>query len=206
MLMSPPPSGEPQGGFERAERRVTTFLVGKLVCAGSNEHLCRVRNLSESGMLIETHKPLGFGSWVDVELRCGQRLQGTVAWAGTGRAGVQFVARIDVDKVLADAKLQAVQGEANQPRAPRFKVSCPAQISSNGRYIDVMLENVSQSGACLQLPRPPKQGTHVILAVPGLPSRHCTSRWTEQDRVGLSFSDVIPYHELAAWLEHVTAG
>jgi hypothetical protein len=202
---APPITTEPPAGIERIERRVTTLLVAKLSCAGSNEHLCRVRNISESGMMIETHKPLGFASWVSVELRSGERLEGTVAWAGTGRAGVQFVQRVDVDRILADAKLIA-SGErrdnGNAPRPPRFEVDCPARISINGRYIDVTVENVSQCGARLRLPRPTRQDEQMIVAIPGLPSRRAITRWVTEEQAGVSFNDVIPYHELAAWLEH----
>lgn len=193
---------------ERAERIVTTLLIGKLLCANAPEHLCRIRNISMTGMLIETHRPLGFGSWVAVELRSGEKLQGTVAWNGTGRAGVQFIAPIDVDRILAEAKQSAPPARlrtVQQPRAPRFEVQCPASISSNGRYIDVMLENVSQSGARISMSRPPKRDTEVILSIPGLPTRRCTTRWSDEHAAGLLFLEVIPYFELDAWLEHIEA-
>nr|WP_246352322.1 PilZ domain-containing protein [Sphingomonas xinjiangensis] len=201
-------AGDCPATVERAERIVTTLLIGKLLSANGPDQLCRIRNISATGMLIETHRPLGFGSWLAVELRSGEKLQGTVAWSGTGRAGVQFLTPIQVDRILAEAKqsaaptrLRAVQ----QPRAPRFDVQCPASISSNGRYIDVMLENVSQSGACVSMSRPPKRDTEVILSIPGLPSRRCTTRWSDDKAAGLLFLEVIPYHELDAWLEHVDA-
>ena len=194
---------------ERAERIVTTLLIGKLLCANSPEHLCRVRNISMTGMLIETHRPLGFGTWVAVELRSGEKLQGTVAWCGTGRAGVQFVTPIDVDRILAEAKQSAAPSarlrSVPQPRAPRFDVQCPASISSNGRYIDVMVENVSQSGACVTMGRPPKRDIEVILSIPGLPSRRCTTRWSDEKAAGLLFLEVIPFHKLDAWLDHIEA-
>jgi len=53
---------------DRAPRTVTTLLVGKLRCSGMIEHLCRVRNVSVTGMMIETHYTLGYGNWVTVEL------------------------------------------------------------------------------------------------------------------------------------------
>lgn len=202
------PAADQAAPVERAERIITTLLIGKLLAAKGPEHLCRIRNISTTGMLIETHRPLGFGAWVAVELRSGERLQGTVAWSGTGRAGVQFVTPIEVDRILAEAKqsaaptrLRAVQ----QPRAPRFDVQCPASISSNGRYIDVTLENVSQSGARVTMGRPPKRDTEVILSIPGLPSRRCTTRWSDDKAAGLLFLEVIPFHELDAWLDHVEA-
>jgi hypothetical protein len=189
---------------DRAPRTVTTLLVGKLLCRGTVEHLCRVRNISMSGMMLETHHALGYGSWAAVELRSGDRLQGSVVWTSEGRAGVEFAQPIDVDYILAQAKAGPEGFCGPAPRAPRFDVSCDARISCFGRYIDVTLENISQSGARITLPRPPKADTEVILSVPGLPSRRCTTRWASDDKAGLVFIEPIAYNDLAPWLEHCT--
>jgi len=187
---------------DRAPRTVTTLLVGKLRSRGAVEHLCRVRNISMSGMMLETHHPLGYGSWVTVELRSGDRLQGTVVWSSEGRAGVEFAQPIEVDYILAQAKAGLDRFCGPAPRAPRFDVECEARISCFGRYIDVMLENISQSGARIVLPKPPREDTEVILSVPGLPTRRCTTRWSREDKAGLIFLEPISYNDLAPWLEH----
>lgn len=187
---------------DRAPRTVTTLLVGKLLCRGTVEHLCRVRNISMTGMMLETHHTLSYGSWVAVELRSGDRLQGSVVWSSEGRAGVEFGAPIDVDHILAQAKATPERFGANAPRAPRFDVECAARISCFGRHIDVALENISQSGARICLPKPPKPDTEVILSVPGLPSRRCTTRWASEEKAGLVFLEPISYNDLAPWLEH----
>ncbi|NIJ20797.1 hypothetical protein FHS95_002489 [Sphingomonas naasensis] len=187
---------------DRAPRTVTTLLVGKLRSRGAVETLCRVRNISMTGMMLETHHTLGYGSWVAVELRSGDRLQGSVVWSSEGRAGVEFAQPIDVDYILAQAKAGLDRFCGPAPRAPRFDVECAARISCFGRYIDVTLENISQSGARIVLPKPPREDTEVILSVPGLPTRRCTTRWAREDKAGLIFLEPISYHDLAPWLEH----
>lgn len=187
---------------DRAPRTVTTLLVGKLRSRGAVEHLCRVRNISMTGMMLETHYPLGYGSWVTVELRSGDRLQGSVVWSSEGRAGVEFAQPIEVDYILAQAKAGLDRFCGPAPRAPRFDVECEARISVFGRYIDVTLENISQSGARIVLPKPPREDTEVILSVPGLPTRRCTTRWSREDKAGLIFLEPISYNDLAPWLEH----
>jgi hypothetical protein len=191
--------------LDREPRTVTTLLVGKLRCKGTVEHLCRIRNISATGMMIETHHPVGYANWVTVELRGGDWLQGNVVWSTQGRAGVEFASPIDVDTILANAKAGMARPRGVAPRAPRFDVECAARINSFGRYIDVTLINVSQSGARLRMPKPPRPDTEVILSVPGLPTRRCTTRWAREDMAGFVFLEVIPYHELAAWLEHSSA-
>lgn len=188
----------------RAPRTVTTLLVGKLLCRGTVEHLCRIRNISMTGMMLETHHTLGYGNWVTVELRSGDRLQGSVVWSSEGRAGVEFAAAIDVDHILAQAKAGPDRFCGPAPRAPRFDVECAARISCFGRYIDVTLENISQSGARIALPKPPREDTEIILSVPGLPTRRCTTRWARDEKAGLIFLEPISYNDLAPWLEHCT--
>lgn len=185
----------------RAPRTVTTLLVGKLLCDGTGEQLCRVRNLSATGMLIETQRALGYGNWVTVELRCGQRLQGSVAWSSTGRAGVQFTTPIDVDQVLAVAR-SATAARVVAPRAPRFAANLAARLISEGNPIDVTVENISQSGARIQLGEQRTLDRSVTLTIPGLQPRRCTVRWSKDHIVGLAFMDMVPYDELAAVLGH----
>lgn len=196
-------ASDPASRVERAPRTVTTLLVGKLIAKGHAEHLCRVRNISATGMMIDTYQPLGFGTWVAVELRSGDRLQGSVVWSGTGRAGVEFAAPIDVDYILAEAKSPTVDINGNTPRAPRFEVQTAGRISSYGRQIDVIVENVSQTGAQIRMPRPPRKDSEVILTIPGLPQRRGTTRWATDETAGLAFHDLISYQELAAFLGHV---
>lgn len=189
---------------DRAPRTVTTLLVGKLVARGTVEHLCRIRNISMTGMMLETHHTLGFGNWVTVELRSGDRLQGSVVWSSEGRAGVEFATLIDVDHILAQAKAGPDGFCGPAPRAPRFDIECAARISCFGRHIDVTLENISQSGARIRMPKPPREDTEIILSIPGLPSRRCTTRWARDDQAGLIFLEPISYNDLGPWLEHCT--
>lgn len=195
------PAGEEARWAQRAPRTVTTLLVGKLLCDGSGEQLCRVRNLSATGMLIETQRALGYGNWIAVELRCGQNLQGTVAWSSTGRAGVQFTAPIDVDQVLAVAR-GATAARVVAPRAPRFAANLTARLVNEGHPLEVTVENISQSGARVQLGEQRELDRSVTLTIPGLQPRRCTVRWTRDQTVGLAFMDMVPYNELAALLGH----
>lgn len=191
---------------DREHRVMTTLLLGKLFTENSGANLCRIRNVSENGMMIESHRSLIVNRNICVELRSGTRLEGRVAWANQGRAGVQFHQPIDYKRVLADANIAPASGKGALPRAPRFDIECAGRISNYGRSIDVVIENVSQSGARLRMSRPPKQESEVILSIPGLPSRRCVTRWATEEAAGLAFLDSIPYRDFSLWLEHMTAG
>lgn len=195
--------------LDRPERIVTTLLVGKLVGDGSGERLCRVRNISSSGMAVETDRPLPYGSLVSVELRSGERLQGRAVWSSAGRAGVAFPEPIDVERILAEAKanrsarVRSILRKAHSPRSPRFEVHCPARIINFGQAHDVIVENISQSGVMIQCPEQIELDTQIVLTIGGLGSRRGTIRWRRCTAVGFSFIEIIPYHELAGWLGHL---
>jgi len=199
------------GPVDRPQRIVTTLLVGKLLCDRTGERLCRVRNISTTGMAVETDPPLGYGAWVTVELRSGERLQGSVVWSSSGRAGVAFAEPVDVERILAEAKanqsarVRSIVRSAHSPRAPRFEVQCPARIISFGQSYDVAVANLSQSGARLRLPEKMELDTQIVLSLPGLGARRASVRWHRGGAAGIAFVEMIPYSELAAWLGHLEA-
>ncbi|NYT42092.1 PilZ domain-containing protein [Sphingomonas sp. R-74633] len=185
---------------ERAPRAVATLLVAKLSHEGNPGQLCRVRNISEMGMQIDTVASLLPGMHITVETRGGAQLTGTIAWTQGRRAGVRFDGPIDVEAILG--KPQAVAATAApRPRSPRFVAEIPARISSYGRSIDVVLADLSQGGACLRLQRTLRADTEVILMIPGLAPRRCTTRWSHEEYTGVAFHDPFSYLELSTWLD-----
>jgi hypothetical protein len=185
---------------ERAPRAVATLLVAKLSHEGNPGQLCRVRNISEMGMQIDTVASLLPAMAITVETRGGALLTGTIAWTQGRRAGVRFDGPIDVDTILGKPQPVATTS-ASRPRSPRFAAEIPARISSYGRSIDVVLADLSQGGACLRLQRTLRPDTEVILMIPGLAPRRCTTRWSDEEFAGVAFHDPFSYLELSAWLD-----
>ena len=188
--------------IERAPRAVATLLVGKLSHEGNPGQLCRVRNISEQGMQIDTIASLLPAMRISVELRGGQTLTGAIAWTKGGRAGVRFDTPADVNAILGKPQIEAA---TVRPRSPRFAAEIPARISSLGRSIDVVVADLSQGGACLRLQRTLRADSEVILMIPGLPTRRCTTRWSNDEFAGVAFHDPISYTELSAWLDSPAA-
>lgn len=185
---------------ERAPRAVATLLVAKLSHDGNPGQLCRVRNISENGMQIDTIASLLPGMQITVETRGGAQLTGAIAWTQGRRAGVRFDAAIDVNEILGKPNPVAAAA-APRPRSPRFTAEVPARISSYGRSIDVVLADLSQGGACLRLQRSLRPDTEVILMIPGLAPRRCTTRWSDDEYAGVAFHDPFSYLELSTWLD-----
>jgi hypothetical protein len=185
---------------ERAPRAVATLLVGKLSHEGNPGQLCRIRNISEMGMQIDSIASLVPGLKITVETKGGAVLTGAIAWTQAKRAGVRFDGPIDVSEILGKPQPETT-ASAPRPRSPRFVADVPARISSYGRSIDVILADLSQGGACLRLQRTLREDTEVILIIPGLEPRRCTTRWSNEEFAGVSFHDPFSYLELSTWLD-----
>ncbi len=183
----------------RSERSVSTLLIARLEHQGSADQPCRIRNVSATGMMIEFRLTLAQGEAVSVELRNGDRLDGSVVWTEGGRAGIQLHAPVDVATILVPANRPvAVRGKI--PRAPRFATRSRVRVSNGSQGFNAMLLDVSQSGGHLQLDPAHPIADCSVITIPGLPPRPFTVRWQGEGEVGIAFGTMIPYAELADWL------
>ncbi|WP_431469896.1 PilZ domain-containing protein [Sphingosinithalassobacter sp. LHW66-3] len=188
------------GWRPRAQRQVTTLLVGRVHQDDGADDLCRVRNLSAGGMMLETRRPLGVGRTVRLELRNCGALEGRIVWTDGGRAGVQFLAPVNVEALLSVPLNRPARPGGPMPRAPRFDARCAAELCSGDRTHAVVLTNLSQSGARLKLPEPMTLEETLVLRIPGLAGRRATLRWLRKTEAGLGFFLPLPFQELSDWL------
>ncbi len=198
--LTPPPSPLEQPLPDRAPRTVTTLFAGRLLHGDGGETLCRVRNISTSGMMVEAEVAIAPGEQVAVELRNGERLDGTVSWSGEGRIGIQFVCSREIEALLLISAEGRPRRGAPRPRAPRFDVGCRARVDASGQSWVVAVANVSQSGARLRLADDVHLPGELMLVLPGIASRRCALRWRLGEEAGLAFIDMIPFAELSTWL------
>lgn len=197
---------EPNAFVERDQRTVTLFIVGKLLVQSGGEGLCRVRNLSVGGLMLETCMPLTLGERVAVELRGTGSLGGVVVWAREGRAGIAFHQPIVVEELVATApRLGSRLLKVCQPRGPRVAVDCPIEVQLDSGRIDARLTDISQGGARVALPLVPQRDERLVLMIPGLPLKLAIVRWVGAE-VGLAFAEPLPFELLSEWLMVRAAG
>ncbi len=179
------------------QRHLSVFRVGKLVTAAGHE-LCLVRNISSGGLMAHvysTHEP---HERVEIELKAGGSVAGTIVWARDRKIGVQFDEKVEVSEVLAP------QQHKTDPdfvvRTPRLDIHRRGRIRIGAQYQLIELHDISQGGAKISPAGDAQADDEVILLLEGLPPLTGIVRWRQDDTAGITFKTSIPFEQLAAWV------
>lgn len=186
------PPAEPLN--ERPERFLSLLRVGTLVI-GERRELCMIRNISAAGMMIRVYSTVPIGTKAAVELKQGEPVEGTVAWAKDGALGLAFAEPIDVIDLISPP------GDGPPPRMPRIELDAIAWVREGASVRRTRLFNVSQGGICVSSPVALTPEAEVIVTLNGLPPAPASVRWRDGDRYGITFHRVLPLPGLVSWLE-----
>jgi hypothetical protein len=182
----------------RGQQRHTTLLRVALLHAGGVKDICVVKNISSSGLSARAYKALAMGEPVQIEFRSGELLAGSVVWARDREIGIAFPRAIDVEAVLASRWVTEIGRARN---LPRVQVTCQGQLKTASGSSNVMLRDISQAGARLQIETPPSHAGEVILSLPDLPPVAGVLRWVSGNELGVSFNEHIAFEMLARWIQ-----
>lgn len=182
----------------RAQERTVSVLLNAGVAQGGRDGLCRVRNLSDSGMMIETHIPLTVGEDVSFQLRTGRAITGSVRWVKDNRAGIALE-RGGVDAVLSN-RMDA-NPAAGGGAYPRFNRLSPATVISGARrsrceVVVISLADAHLTGLSGMIGDGP-----ATIAIRGLEERLARLLWIDEERVLASFAQPLNFRALEEWLE-----
>lgn len=191
----------PLAQLRGARTTTTTMMLAKLASA-AGETLCRVRNLSDGGMMIEAAGCYSPGDALALELRNGVHIHGKVIWARGGRIGLQFDEPARVADLLAPPLKPVSRIRRTQmPRPARFAVSLQIVLIDSLYSRVVELCDISQGGVRVRLgagtPRP--VGETVQLKIPDLGDKRAIVRWAATE-AGLSFVVPLSFEVFSPWL------
>ena len=191
-----PTSAEARQFVPREPRVVTILLVARLM-TDAGDDLCRVRNISTEGMLLESRVPLTVGQHVRVELRSLMAVEGEIVWAKGPHAGLRFYQAADVGELLQST----VTGAGTYvPRAPRLSAGCAVHVRRDGRLGRAVLLDLSQHGCKLQLTEAVAPDDRITVSIPGLGPNRAVVRWTRDHEAGAVFLELISLTALELWL------
>jgi hypothetical protein len=180
----------------RDPRQITILRVGTLI-VGRHRELCLVRNISAGGLMAHVYMGLEEGQQLAVELRSGQLIPGSVSWIDGSNVGISFDRPIDVEEMLA---AQAVLDNGWRPRLPRVEVDRLATLRIGARVYPVSTVDISQGGVKLETDQPFEVGEDVVLSLDRFRPLQGVVRWTHGGLCGVSFNQIVPFHELMRWL------
>lgn len=188
----------PEFAQRRGESRLLTLLrVGTIIVDGRRE-LCLIRNISTMGLMLHVYSHLEVGQRVEVEMKTGQHVFGSVRWVRESTVGMAFDEAIDVMAILASQLLSQTD---LKPRMPRVEVRCPATLRMGGRSYRVTTRDISQGGAKITLDTVLPPNADIVLSMEGFHSLHGVLRWCDGDFAGVTLNSVIPWPQLVRWLK-----
>jgi len=182
----------------REERFVTTYRVARILTEQGCEQLCIIRNVSSSGLAIETRGALAIGERLFIEPRACRPMSGSVRWSDGHNHGITF------DVALSPGRLgilTASDTPHHHSRAPRITVNRDAMLLVAGHWQKIHLWDISQGGAKLECASSLAPGDPVLLSITGLAKASAFVRWQRDKNVGLIFAAPFSIEDLSAWIE-----
>lgn len=180
----------------RDSRHLTILRVGALIGPGGRE-LCLIRNISAGGLMAHVYSNHVPGEPVEVEFRANERTAGTILWANESNVGVKFDSNIDLEAMLAH---QSSLDTGWRQRMPRVEVDRLATVRVGARLYGVNTCDISQGGVKVETDDSLPEGGEAVIAMEKFRPITGVIRWSREGFSGISFNQVIPFHELMEWL------
>ena len=192
----PGPQSPPAWDRRSGERQKTILRVAKLV-SGPNRGLAIIRNISDSGMMIEVNPTMKVDDDVTIMLSDDHAIEGEMRWRQSSQIGIRFKEPASVEEILARPR-RASNGHVT--RLPRFEVAYPVTLVSGGTVVEGAVADISLGGIRVQARTTLKQGDDVTVLIPDLRNLQGTVRWCSEQNVGISFLRPVHIQDLMAWL------
>ena len=169
-----------------SQRHLAVCRTARVMRAG-DAGLWRVRNISDTGMMLAADVPLRIGERLEIALSESTTLQGSIKWAEGGRCGVAFDETIDAAALLR--QLADEQRSAGY-RALRLPVEIEAILLLRSDAVAIDLVDISQHGAGYRCSERLEPGSEVEILLPGeTHRRRALVRWSRRQRGGLWFAE-----------------
>jgi hypothetical protein len=180
----------------RETRHLTILRVGALV-SGQGRELCLIRNISAGGVMAHVYSRRARGEKVALELKSGHPVSGRVVWGEGSNVGIEFDEPIDVEEMLSS---HAALENGWRPRMPRVEVDRLATLRCGARLYGVNTCDISQGGVKVETDQPIEAGRDIVLTMERFRPVPGVVRWCSGGLAGIAFNELIPFHELMAWL------
>lgn len=172
----------PAGLERREDNRIHTVMRVAMVRRDHDVGLWRVRNISDSGMMLMTQMPVTPGEALTIGLSDTVSIEGRAIWWDGERCGVVFDRPVD-----CAALLEALVAEQKAPRyrPPRLPVATRAIAYCDRGLHTVRIFNLSARGAGFAHDGCFRAGMAVKLHFDSGEEHRGVIRWSKDGRAGL---------------------
>jgi hypothetical protein len=187
-----PDQAERSSNRRSTDRIHTLFRTAHISWRGDSG-LCRVRNMSDSGMMIATGLDIEVAAPVRVQLSDRTSLSARVVWRNEDGVGIRFDERMDCAAVL-----QALAAEqlSSGRRAPRLRVNMIGIAASEMGLHVVRVFDISQHGLKLAHDGSLRPDQQIKVMLDNGVERRAVVRWSDDRMAGVRLFDAIPLDHL----------
>jgi hypothetical protein len=187
----------PRPTDKRTDERLRAILpVTKLVTEDGAQHLCRIKNISAGGLMVEGTAGVETNTNVFIEMGDNRRVPGTIVWTRGNSMGVKFDQKVDLRELLAARKPRL----GFTPRPPRLEVTCGATVKIGRLYHRVEVQDISFGGLKVEISDWQCVGKSVVITIESLRPLKGKVRWYKAGRAGIVFDRPLTFEELAEWM------
>lgn len=182
----------PLSGAElRVAPRFTLLVRTAKLVADGREYLCVLRDVSATGCKVRLFHPVPVHTVLALETANGENFPMELMWERDDHAGFRFFEEVDVNRLIDDNRGQYPK------RQIRMKVEREAVVHANNQTYPVHLRDISQQGACVEMPERLMMRQSLKLEVPGFPIIYAKVCWRQMPRHGLVFEKGFLLEEMA---------
>lgn len=192
-----PPLADLIATERRASGRIRTIFRVAEVRSRDETALCRIRNISDGGMMLNVDMPIHVGEPLHVKLSDELTVAGRVVWTTGDLCGIDFYEKID-----AASALRAVCEEQRSEtfRRPRLRMDVPGVAYTEQGIHPVRATDLSQHGIGIEHHGGFRPGMRVLVMLENGLERRCIVRWSYPRRAGLSLNEPLTCSQLNGYL------
>lgn len=133
------PAQEPADDQRHAPRFTLLIRAAKLV-SPHGEFVCVIRDVSETGVSLRLFHALPTGAPLEIQLPSGTAYEVEPVWRRDNEAGLRFVDRVDVARLINEASEYPKRGL-------RLDLCFPVELRTLTKTCEAVIVNISQQGA-----------------------------------------------------------
>ena len=175
---------------ERAASRICTVFLIAEASTETDRGLCRIKNISDHGMMVITGLDAAVGARISITLSNAIALPAEVMWVEEGRIGIRFVDPIDSLGVLQSL---ADKGSSAGHRPPRLTVGLLGTAATDAGIQAIRTLDISQHGMKISHGGSLRAGVRVKVTLENGLEQRGVVKWSKDLFAGLRFNEPIPH-------------